>query len=98
MISGGDDQLWPADLLSEKVIARLREHNHPYDYEHINFPKAGHSFVAPGLSTTQSVVSPFGNGMQLLLGGNPRDNAQAQFDAWKRVKDFFNKYLINSSD
>lgn len=93
LISGVDDQLWPADLLSEKVITRLKEHNHPYYYEHINFPKAGHSFVAPGLPTTQSVVSPFGKGMKLLLGGNPKDNSQAQFDAWQSVKVFFTKYL-----
>ncbi|MEK5068692.1 acyl-CoA thioesterase/bile acid-CoA:amino acid N-acyltransferase family protein [Sporosarcina sp. FSL K6-1508] len=98
LISGGDDQLWPADLLSEKVITRLREHSHPYYYEHINFPKSGHSFVAPGFPTTQSVVSPFGNGMKLLLGGNPKDNSKAQFDAWQRLKVFFNKYLTTSSD
>ncbi len=93
LISGGDDQLWPADLLSEKIITRLNERNHPYDYEHINYPKAGHSFVVPGLPTTQSVVSPFAGGMKLLLGGNPKDNSQAQFDAWEKVKVFFDKYL-----
>lgn len=98
LISGGDDQLWPSDLLSEKIITRLKKHNHPYYYEHINFPKAGHSFVVPGLPTTQSVVSPFGKGIKLLLGGNPKDNSQAQFDAWQRVKDFFNKYLTDSPD
>ena len=98
LISGGDDQLWPADLLSERVITRLKEHNHPYYYEHINFSKAGHSFMAPGLPTTQSVVSPFGKGMELLLGGNPKDISQAQFEAWKRVKGFFNNYLTTGSD
>lgn len=92
LISGGDDQLWPADLLSEKMITRLKEHDHPYYYAHINYPKAGHSFVVPGLPTTQSVVSTY------LLGGNPKDNSQAQFDAWQRMKVFFNKYLTASSD
>ncbi|MFJ7935580.1 acyl-CoA thioesterase/bile acid-CoA:amino acid N-acyltransferase family protein [Sporosarcina sp. NPDC096371] len=97
LISGGDDQLWPSDLLSEKVINRLKKHNHPYYYEHINFPRAGHSFGVPGFPTTQSVMSPFVNG-KLLLGGTPKENSQAQFDAWQRVKDFFNKYLTISSD
>lgn len=92
LISGGDDQLWPADLLSETVISRLREHNHPYDYEHKNFPKAGHSFGIPGLPTTQSVVSPFGKGA-LLLGGTPKDNAHAQYAAWQIVKDFLKNNL-----
>lgn len=92
LISGGDDQLWPADILSEKVISRLREHDHPHSFEHIHFPRAGHAVGIPGLPTTQSVVSPFGKG-SLLLGGTPKDNAQAQYDAWKKVKEFFNAYL-----
>lgn len=96
LVSGGDDQLWPADWLSEKVINRLKEHNHPYSYEHINFPNAGHSFVVPGLPATQSVTSPFGPEMTLLLGGNTKDNSQAQFEAWQKVKVFFTKYLSSS--
>lgn len=35
--------------------------------------------------------------MKLFLGGNPKDNAQAQFDAWQRVKKFFNKHLKDLS-
>lgn len=97
LISGGDDQLWPADFLSEKVINRLREHNHPYYFEHINFPKAGHSFAAPGFPTTQSVVSSFGNG-KLLLGGTPKENSQAQFDAWHRAVGFLSECLTPSCD
>lgn len=97
LISGGDDQLWPADFLSEKVITRLKEHNHPYNFEHINFPKAGHSFSAPGFPTTQSVMSPFGNG-KLLLGGTPKDNSQAQSDAWRRTVAFFNEALTSRLD
>ncbi|HLR03544.1 MAG TPA: acyl-CoA thioester hydrolase/BAAT C-terminal domain-containing protein, partial [Virgibacillus sp.] len=92
LVSGGDDRLWPADLLSEKVISRLRENNHPYRYEHIHFPDAGHSFSAPGYSTAQSVMAPFGSG-KLLLGGTPKDNAQAQFDAWHRMIGFFSDSL-----
>src|SRR5699024_1351352 len=34
LIPGGDDHLWPANLLPEKVITRLRKYDHPYDYEH----------------------------------------------------------------
>lgn len=92
LISGGDDQLWPADLLSEKVMTRLSEHNHPYRYEHIHFPNAGHSFSPPGYPTSQSIMAPFGSG-KLLLGGTPKDNAEAQFDAWQRMIDFFSESL-----
>lgn len=97
LISGGDDQLWPADILSEKINNKLRDHSYRYRFEHINYPKAGHSFAAPGYPTTQSVVSQFGNG-KLLLGGTPKDNAQAQLDAWQKTVDFFSESLISSSD
>ncbi|QTD43296.1 acyl-CoA thioester hydrolase/BAAT C-terminal domain-containing protein [Sporosarcina sp. Te-1] len=97
LISGGDDQLWPADILSEKVITRLKEHSHPYYYKHINYPEVGHSFVVPGLPTSQSVISPYGTG-RLLLGGLPKDNAQAQFDAWQRTVDFFREFLTPNYD
>lgn len=92
LISGGDDQLWPSDMLSERVVSRLKAHDHPFPYEHICYHVAGHSFTVPGLPTTKSVESPFG-GMKLLLGGNPRNNAQAQFESWQRVKAFFNSHL-----
>lgn len=90
LISGGDDQLWPADLLCEKVINRLKEHKHSYTYEHINFPRAGHSIAIPGFPTSQSMVSSG----KLLLGGTPKDNSQAQFEAWENVKAFFKNELL----
>lgn len=90
LISGGDDQLWPADLLCERVINRLKDHKHPYTYEHINFPRAGHSFGIPVFPTSQSLVTPG----KLLLGGTPKDNAHAQFEAWEKVKVFFKKELL----
>lgn len=36
--------------------------------------------------------------MIILLGGTPKDNAEAQFDAWRRTVEFFNKYLKHSRD
>ncbi|WOV85614.1 acyl-CoA thioester hydrolase/BAAT C-terminal domain-containing protein [Sporosarcina jeotgali] len=97
LISGGDDQLWPSDFLSEKVIFRLKEHNHPHNFMHINFPKAGHSLSIPGFPTTQTVISPFGNG-KLLLGGTPQDNSQAQYTAWRRIVAFLNETLTSRLD
>ncbi|WP_371257552.1 acyl-CoA thioester hydrolase/BAAT C-terminal domain-containing protein [Sporosarcina sp. D27] len=43
-------------------------------------------------------MSHFGKEMTLLLGGNIKDYSQAQFEAWHKVKVFFNKYLSTSSD
>lgn len=93
LISGADDQLWPADVLSERAINRLCENQHPFYYEHITFPYAGHAFGVPGLPTTRSTEVSFHHGRKLLLGGHPAENAQAQRAAWDKVKDFFTTHL-----
>ena len=93
LISGGDDQLWPSDWLSEKVINRLEKNNHPYTYKHLNYPKAGHSFAVPTLPTTTSTETSFGENVILKLGGTPKDNAHAQMDAWQQIKEFFSEAL-----
>lgn len=90
LISGGDDQLWPADIFSEEIMTRLRNNRHPYSYEHVTYELAGHAFGVPGLPTTESTEVPFFQGKNLYLGGNPKENAAAQRDAWNRVKEFFN--------
>ena len=41
LISGTDDQVWPSTRLSEMVIERLEEHNHPFRYEHLRYEDAG---------------------------------------------------------
>lgn len=89
LISGGDDQLWPADLLSERVIERLKSNHYPYTYEHVTFPKAGHAIVQPGYSTSASR----GDSGYLMLGGTPQANAIAQYEAWAHVKSFLQRHL-----
>lgn len=93
-ISGGEDQLWPSNILSDRAIERLKRNKHPFYYKHVTYPRAGHSFVTPGLPTTQSDETPFASGMKLLLGGNPQDIAAAQADAWQKARLFFEKYLF----
>lgn len=82
LISGGDDQLWPADWLSEKVITRLQANDYHHPYKHITFPHAGHAITQPGYSTAYSR----GERGYLLLGGTPQANAHAQYEAWAEVK------------
>ncbi|MDM8101806.1 MULTISPECIES: acyl-CoA thioester hydrolase/BAAT C-terminal domain-containing protein [Oceanobacillus] len=81
LISGGDDQLWPPDIMSDRVIERLGRKNHPYYYEHVTYPGAGHYFVAPGMPTTDSDKIAFASGFTMLLGANPHDNAVAHAKA-----------------
>jgi len=42
LFSGRADNLWPSTDLSERVVARLDEHNFGYAVEHQAYPDAGH--------------------------------------------------------
>jgi len=97
LLSGGDDRLWPADWLAERVIARLKKHQHPFEAVHICYPDAGHSIGVPGMPTSRSAVSSFDNGMTLALGGTPKANAAAQYLAWHEMLRFFDKHLGQNS-
>ena len=44
-----DDQVWSSTRLSEMVIERLEEHNHPFRYEHLRYEGAGHLTI-PGFA------------------------------------------------
>ncbi|GGP08815.1 MULTISPECIES: acyl-CoA thioesterase/bile acid-CoA:amino acid N-acyltransferase family protein [Oceanobacillus] len=93
LISGGDDKLWPSDIMSDRVIERLKRNNHPFYFEHKTYPSAGHYFIAPGMPTTHSDKISFASNSTMLLGGSPHDNAVAHADAWRKAKEFFKEYL-----
>ena len=40
LISGTDDQVWPATVLSEFAVRRLRAHSHPFAVEHLVYEGA----------------------------------------------------------
>lgn len=89
LVSGGDDQLWPSDLLCERVINRLKEKQYTYNVQHLTFKHAGHSIGIPGFPTTTSTVIPG----WLELGGTPHANAHAQYQSWAEIKLFLEATL-----
>jgi dienelactone hydrolase len=88
LISGTDDQVWPSTPLSEMVIERLEEHDHPFRHEHLRYEGAGHLMV-PGLQTG---TNPESLG-RVKLGGSSEANEFASADSWPKVLDFLEDYL-----
>lgn len=89
LVTGKDDQLWPSSLMADKVIARLKEHKHPFPYEHLTYDGAGH-FIAPGYMPLTDSVAPGGF---LLLGGSPAANARALADYRPKALRFLQENL-----
>ena len=98
LLSGWDDQFCPSGPLSEVDMERLAGHKHPYPYEHVSYPWAGHVFgLPPYLPATLTKARHPQTGAVYLAGGNPKDNAFAAADSWSRILRFLGESLGTSA-
>ncbi|MFD5828395.1 acyl-CoA thioester hydrolase/BAAT C-terminal domain-containing protein [Lentzea sp. NPDC060358] len=92
LISSGQDDGWPGVELSEVAMRRLKDHDHPFAYEHVVYPEAGHLIAGPPHRPATDVTYP-GPGVTFSGGGVPRATAHARADAWKRTVEFLQEQL-----
>jgi dienelactone hydrolase len=88
LVAGGDDRLWPSPFMARQIVARLKEHRHPYADELLLYPSAGHAIDVPFVPTPHTISAG-----ELLLGGTASANAQADRDSWSRVLAFLKAQL-----
>ena len=93
LISGTDDAVWPATVLSEYAVRRLRAHGHPHAVEHLVYEGAGH-IIGPPVSgfnfNVTHAVHPI-VGLDFAFGGTPEKNTAASLDSWQRIVAFLDK-------
>jgi len=94
LVSGGDDQVWPAAEMAETIVSRLKQRGFTYAVEHLNYPCAGHNLRYPNLPTTsrQSRNRHMGNA-KFSYGGTAAADAEAQADSWRRAIAFLQRHL-----
>ncbi|ANZ38102.1 hypothetical protein BBK82_20585 [Lentzea guizhouensis] len=92
LISSGHDDGWPSAELSEVALRRLKDHDHPFPYEHVVYPEAGHLIAGPPHRPATDVTYP-GPGVTFSGGGVPQATAHAQANAWKRTVEFLQEQL-----
>jgi pimeloyl-ACP methyl ester carboxylesterase len=88
MVSGRDDQIWPSFELAEIARRRLQVHNHPWPFEHISYPDAGHVTVPPYAPTTATTFVHPMTRRTYALGGTPKGQIEANVAYWRRTLDF----------
>jgi dienelactone hydrolase len=93
LISGGDDHVWPAADMAERIAARLRANRFTHEAEHTHYPKAGHELRYPFLPTTVRASRSAAMKFPILLGGTAEADAEAQREAWRRAIAFLGKAL-----
>jgi hypothetical protein len=87
LVSGDADEMWPATEMARAVAERRRAHGSGGADEHLRFPDAGH-FMRPPITPTTVPWSA-----DLVSGGTPQGNAQAQAAAWAGRLAFLAKHL-----
>lgn len=92
IISGGDDQLWPAALFAKQIEERLKNTHSKIQFKHINYPKAGHQIGIPFLPSNPLYFHSVTN-LWFSLGGSAEDDERASRDSWRKVIVFFQNKL-----
>lgn len=88
MLSGTDDGSWPSTTYSRMVQDTLREANHPYPVQWLDYEGGGHSILFPYVPTTQLVYAHPVSGKISTSGGSPSPNARADAESWSGVLAF----------
>ncbi|WP_458207679.1 acyl-CoA thioester hydrolase/BAAT C-terminal domain-containing protein [Haladaptatus sp. NG-SE-30] len=86
LVPGGRDTVWPSTELSNRVIDRLERHDHPWSFEHREYPDAGHTVRVPyrfGEDDSSDGEHRF--------GGTNEANAHASADAWHHALRYLQK-------
>jgi dienelactone hydrolase len=90
LISGRDDQMWPAARMGDEIVERLAVHHHPFHSSHCCYPGAGHLMRPPGVSTS-------GLHGKFAFGGDGPAQARANRAAWSETLAFLATSLGLSS-
>jgi len=89
LVSGTDDQIWPAGPFCAAIVARLRNAGFPYEVKHLINEKGGHSSVLPWLVTANHGLLIDGD----PSGGSPQADIQGGYQTWAETLAFLHKYL-----
>ncbi len=91
LLSADDDRSWPSAHLSEIAAQRLMRQRHPYPFQHVRYPTAGHGIAPPPYGPVELVVP--GPGVRFALGGTVAATGAARADAWLRTIEWFAEHL-----
>ncbi|NXA36374.1 ACOT1 thioesterase, partial [Eudromia elegans] len=89
-LSGLNDTNWKSDLYCQTAVQRLQQHGR--EVEFYSYPGAGHLLEPPYFPLCQASMHKV-LGMFVQWGGQWREHAKAQEDAWRRIQAFFWQHL-----
>jgi dienelactone hydrolase len=85
LVSGTDDQTWPAGEFCAAIMARLKKAGFAYEVKHVVNEKGGHQSFLPYFITANR-----GGG---ISGGEPKADARGGYRSWAETIAFLHRYL-----
>jgi dienelactone hydrolase len=89
LVSGTDDQIWPAEEFCAAIMARLKKAGFPYEVKHLSNEKGGHSSCIPFLVTANRGMLIDGD----PSGGSPQADARGGYRSWAETMAFLHRHL-----
>jgi dienelactone hydrolase len=84
LVSGTDDQTWPAGEFCAVILARLKKAGFPYEVKHLINEKGGHqSFLPYFITGNRGGIS----------GGSPQADARGGYRSWAETMAFLHRHL-----
>jgi dienelactone hydrolase len=84
LVSGTDDQTWPAGEFCAAIVAKLKKAGFPYEVRHIINEKGGHQSFLPYLVTANRGG---------ISGGSPQADARGGYRSWAETMAFLHRHL-----
>ena len=84
LVSGTDDQTWPAGEFCAAIMARLKKAGFAYEIKHVVNEKGGHQSFLPYLITANRGG---------ISGGEPRADARGGYRSWAETMAFLHRHL-----
>ncbi|MCX8472047.1 MAG: hypothetical protein ORN85_00215 [Sediminibacterium sp.] len=93
LISGGQDKLWPSERMSKMITNTLKKNSHPYEFIHLNYPKAGHwLYILSEPKDEKTFLEKYQKNFE-LVGGEPEEffniSRQVILEMYKFIKKHF---------
>ncbi|WP_440005537.1 acyl-CoA thioester hydrolase/BAAT C-terminal domain-containing protein [Halomicrococcus sp. SG-WS-1] len=86
LVSGGKDTVWPSAELADRATDRLDDHDHPWRFEHLSFPDAGHAIRVPYRFESDAAPEETHK-----FGGTHEANGRAAARAWRAALEYLER-------
>lgn len=85
-LTAGEDSICPSSEFAKRAVQRLKEHDFPFPYEHVDYPYASH-FLIPALTPESAPFKAFA-----IERRRPKECAESRADSLRKTVAWLKKW------